>query len=512
MAAPSIDQLFKDTGTVKKQPKTAQTITPTYQPSQKDQILTVPGYREHLQSLRDNRATLSSQDLLKQMFKQDPDVSATVGSFLTLSDTEMTMLVRDADGNIDTTATTQLPKLVRALFASTTYLEGFQLKPGLRMFCQEMRYLLMLRGAVGNELVFDQKLVPSRLQHVDMASIEWFEKNPNEYKPRQKVQGKNEGVVLDIPSFFVSFHRRDPTSIYANSDFVSVINTAAARTQVINDLYRIMQITGFPRIDIKVLEETLNENAPAEIRQDPQKLRAWASDRLNDVAANFAELRSDQSFVHMDSIEASILNDKNPGAGLDITSVIEVLNAQNQAALKTMATVIGRGTGAAGVASVEARIAAMNADQLNVPIAEQLSKALTFLINVFGIQGFVEVNFAPAELRPSLELEPQKTLRATRLRQDLSDGLITDVEYHLMVYNRLPQAGTPELSGTGFMTPVDTTNAGNVTPNSDPLGASQAPSGGKMAKSNGKLGSKKPAKSNTAVKAALALLSSEEEE
>lgn len=497
MAAPSIDKLFADTGTVKKQPKTAQSITGTFQPSQKDQILTVPTYREHLQSLRDQRQSLSSQELLKQMFKGDPDVSATVGSFLTLSDTEMTMLVRDADGNIDTSATTQLPKLVRALFASTTYLEGFQFKPGVRMFCQEMRYLLMLRGAVGNELVFDKNLVPSRLQHVDMVSIEWFEKNPNEYKPRQKVAGKNEGVMLDIPSFFVSFHRRDPTSIYATSDFVSVINTAAARVQVINDLYRIMQITGFPRIDISVLEETLTENAPAEVRASPEKLRQWAADRLNDVAANFAELRSDQSFVHMDSISAKILNDKAPGASLDITSVIDVLNSQNQAALKTMATVIGRGSGAAGVASVEARIAAMNADQLNVPIAEQLSKAFTFLMNVFGLPGFVEVTFAPAELRPQLELEPQKTLRATRLRQDLSDGIITDVEYHLMMYNRLPPPDAPELSGTGFMTPVDTTSAGDVTPNSDPLGASQAPAGGKMAKSNGKLGSKKPGKSTT---------------
>lgn len=494
MAAPSVDKLFAQAGVIKKQPKAATSITPTYNPQNRDQILTVPTYREHLQALRDNRLSQSSQDLLKAMFKQDPDVSAAVGAFLTLSDTPMSYMVRDIDGNIDPVASAALPKLVRALTSATDYTLGFTFKPSMSLLVQEMRYMLMLRGAIGNELVFDKNLVPSRLQHVDMASIEWLEKEPGVYKPRQRQAGKNEGQMLDIPSFFVAFHRRDPTTIYATSDFVSVINTAAARTQVINDLYRIMQITGFPRIDIKVLEETIVANAPESVKNDPILMREWANERMNDVASTFASLRADQSFVHMDSIEVSTVNDKNPGAGLQIEQVIEVLNAQNQAALKTMATVIGRGSGAAGVASVEARIAAMNADQLNVAIKAQLEQVLTFLLNVFGIPGFVEVNFAPAELRPTMELEAQKTLKASRLRQDLSDGLITDEEYHLQMYGRLAPDGVEELSGSGFMSKTDSTvDANDVTPNNDPLGRSQTGEGAKAAKSNGKVGSKKPA-------------------
>ena len=493
-AAPSLDKLFAQTGVVKKQPKAAQSVTPTFNPQSKDQILTVPTYREHLAALRDNRLSKTSQDLLKEMFKNDPDVSAAVGSWLTLADTELTLLVRNIDGDIDVNASKELPKLIRALTSPTDYTLGFAMKPGLKMLIQEMRYMLMLRGAIGNELVFDKNLVPSRLQHVDMASIEWFEKEPGLYKPRQKQAGKNEGVMLDIPSFFVAYHRRDPTTVYATSDFVSVINTAAARVQVINDLYRIMQVTGFPRIDIKVLEETLVENAPESVKNDPNEMRAWANDRLNDVAQNFATLRSDQSFVHMDSVEASILNDKNPGASLGISEVIEVLNSQNQAALKTMATVIGRGNGSAGVASVEARIAAMSADQLNVPIEQQLDQSLTFLMNVFGIPGFVEARFAPAELRPPLELEAQKSLKSARLRLDLSDGIITDEEYHLQVHGRLPPSGSTPLSGTNFAdkAAAGAVDAKDITPNADPLGKSQTGEGAAAAKGNGKPGSKKP--------------------
>ena len=42
-----------------------------------------------------------------------------------------------------------------------------------------------------------------------------------------------------------------------------------------------------------------------------------------------------------------------------------------------------------------------------------------------------------AEVRPDTELEPQRLIKTQRLRQDLSDGLITDDEYHFWVYRGL---------------------------------------------------------------------------
>ena len=38
-----------------------------------------------------------------------------------------------------------------------------------------------------------------------------------------------------------------------------------------------------------------------------------------------------------------MVNDKKAGMSIDIEPVIKTLNAQNQAALKTMATILGRG-------------------------------------------------------------------------------------------------------------------------------------------------------------------------
>lgn len=483
------------TAPIKKISRTISTaFSNTFNPRQVGQVLTVPAYREHLDDLLTDRQTLDSRDLLQKLFRHDPDVSAAVGAYLTLADTPMSYLVRDEDGNIDEAATGEVHKIIRALTSPTDYKLGFQLKPNLRMMCQEFRYMLLLRGAIGGELVLDKALIPSYVQQVDMSTIEWFEPAPGQFKPQQKSKATGELISLDIPNFFVAYHRRDPTAVSPISDFVSAINTIAARTQVINDLYRIMRITGFPRMTIEVMEDVLLANAPQVIKDDPEELRKWMTTRLQEISTQFAALRADQPMIHYSSSKPSILNKDNPGAALRIEEVIETLNSQNQAGLKTMATIIGRAKSGTQTATVEARIAAMYADQLNRPLEQFFSRMLTFCLNLYGTPGFVDCTFAPAEMRADMELEPQRVMKASRLRADLSLGLISDVEYHLQVHGRLPPPGTPQLSGTNF-DPAGgpTVDVANMSPNGDTLGRDIVPKGSKSAKSN-------------AVKAAIAAL------
>jgi hypothetical protein len=486
MARSSIfEYVFANLPTIRRIPRDPQSATPTYRPSMSQWALNVPDYRKHLSTLYEDRLVKDSRDLLADMFKNDPDVSAAVGGYLTMADTPLTIMVRDDNEKIDAEATKKIQRLIRTLTRQTDFKDGFVLKQNLDMLCQELRYMLLLRGAIGGELVFNSKLIPERLQQVDMKTVYWFEAESGVYKPQQRLSTAMDFIDLDIPTFFVAYHRRDVTKIYPISDFTSVINTAAARQQVINELYRIMQVTGFPRISLKVVEEVLLKNAPVSVRDDTNAMQVWARQRLNEVANSFANIRSDQPFAHFDSVEPSVINDKNPGMAVDISRVIEVLNAQNQAALKTMATVIGRGNGTTGVASVEARIAAMNADQLNVPVKQFLDQVLTFLLNVYGIRGFVDCKFAPAELRPATELEPQLVLRASRLRTDLSMGLITDEEYSMEMYGRLPHNDAPKLSGTNFNPSggpsVRTTD---VSPNQGSLDRSMVPEGSDAARSD----------------------------
>jgi hypothetical protein len=460
--------------------------TGTYNPQQSQNVLTAPNYQDHLTDIFSSRQADDARTLIMSLLVHDPDMSAAVHGYLTMANTKMVTLVRDLDGQIDAEATKALMQRIKFMTAPTDYTKGFQMKQTVEQWCEEIRYMILARGGAGIELIMDEKMLPADLRNVDLNSVEWFEKKPGEYKPRQKVSGMTDGINLDIPTFFVAFYRQNPTTIYSNSPFVATINTIAARQQVINDLYRIMQYTGYPRMEVKVVEEVLRKNMPTNVKLDETKQKEWINARMSEIQNSVTDIRADTVFVHMDSVEPGIMNDKAPGAGIDISKVIETLNAQNQAGLKTMATVIGRGASGVNTGSVEARLASMYADELNGPVAAILANVFSFMIHQDGFQGFAEVEFVKGELRPELELEPQLTMRQSRLLTDLSHGLITDLEYHLQMYHRLPPDGAPELSGTGFMNPAPAGGgrADEVTPNSDPLGRSLAPEGSKMAKSN----------------------------
>lgn len=460
-------------------------VTPTFNESNTNNILAIPAYRDHLSDIFDSRGSYDSRALIKTLFKHDPDMSAAVNAFLTVADTELGFLVRDTAGELDPAGQKILQQLVISLTTRTDYSKGFKIVPSLSSITESCRMMLLMRGSIGGELIMSKEMTPAEIRLVDMGSVEWFETTPGNFVPQQRsLTGKI--ISLDFPTFFATWFRRDPTEIYSHSPFVSAINTIASRQQVINDLYRIMKVTGYPRMDIKVLEEVLMKNAPEAAKTDVAAKQSYLTLQLGAIKTALASMKPDQAFIHTDSMEVSTANDKSPGMAIDISPVITVLNAQNQAGLKTMATIIGRGESGVNTASVEARVFSLNAQALNSPIASFLSQIFTLALRFSGSESYVECKFRDVEMRSSTELETQMLVRSQRLKDDLSLGLISDQEYHLMMYGRLPPDGTPELSGTGFNAKqtagVDT---GALSPNGDPVGkAASAPGGNKASRDN----------------------------
>lgn len=474
--------------------------TNTFQPNNTAAVLQAPDYRSHLKDIFTDRTSQDSKALIKDLLKFDSDMSATLHAYLTIADTEPRFYVYDMEGQLDREGQKQFEQMKTTLTQRTDYTTGFQFTKSLRELSEDLRYMVLARGGVAGELVFNKLLLPAEVRNIDIANIEWFEQSPGQYKPQQRPPGASQPIPLDIANFFVKYYRQNPTDIYAESIFVSGINTIAARQQVINDLYRIMQKTGYPRLEATVVEEVLRKNAPMEMQQSEDKMRSWLNARLQEVAQDLTTMRPDAAYVHFDAVEAKILNEKGPGTAFNVTDIIAVLNSQNQSALKTMATIIGRGEGGVNTASVESRVFSKSADSLNGPIADMFADMFTLAMRLQGYQGYVECYFDPVELRPEMELEPQKVVKQTRLLEALSLGVITDDEFHIEMYNRPRPDSAPELSGTNFMATQATSSGGagagvdvaNVSPNSDPLGRSITPSGSKAARSNTtkKVGSK----------------------
>ncbi len=451
--------------------------TPTFDP--RNEVLRAPLYRDHLTDIYTSRTANDARTLMVSLFKNDPDVSASVHAFMTVAESsDPVIYAYNEKDEIDPEGIALGQQLLALITTTNDYTIGYSNKPTLDGLANDLRYLALLRGMASAELVLDKTYVPNELRIIDAATLEWRQKANGVYQPIQKPAGSNDELDLNIPTFFTSTFHQSPLDLYTHSPFVSAINTIAARASVINELYRIMQIVGYPRLDVKVLEEVLVANAPPQFRNDPTQIRLHVEAELQRVRGAITSLSSADAFVHSSAIETKIINEKNPAAGIQIDNVIEVLNAQNQAALKAMPAVIGKGTNGQ-VASTEARLFALSADALNRVVAGIFTKSLTLGARLTGYAGRVECFFPPVELRPKLELEPQYTMRSSRLKQDLSLGLITDIEYSMEMYGRPPLPGAPLLSGTGFLEQQSTSvDSEGVTPNDDPLGRSLSGEGG----------------------------------
>ena len=346
-----------------------------------------------------------------------------------------------------------------------------------------MRYMILAEGMVMGEPIITKEGIFNQIRLIQTNKLEWFERENGRLVPEQVPVNGGDNISLDFPHIFVAYYRQDPSKAYAYSPFVSVINTAAARQRIINDLYRIMQLTGYPRMDISIMEEVIRANAPENIKNDAAKMTIYINQTLASINSTIANLRPDQAFVHTDAVEVGIVNDKKAGMSMDIEPVIKTLNAQNQAALKTMATILGRGEAGVNTASVEARLFALQCDGLNVPVALLMSQMFTFLLRLTGSTSRVEVIFTPAEMRSPIELEAQLNLMAARLLYDLSEGIIDDDEYHLRMYGRIRPDSSPILSGTKFYNAGGATDV-NPNGNNDSVTRSVTSKNDKAAQSN----------------------------
>jgi hypothetical protein len=457
--------------------------TPTYKPGQEK--LSLPAYRDHLTDLFSTRQANDSRTLMNDLARHDSDVSAAFFAYQSIAGSaDYTVKAFDLQGQISPDGIAIANQVLERLTTVTDYSLGFSAKPSLRSLNDDMRFWTLLRGTPGAELILDKKFEPDTIRLIDMMTIEWHEKNVGVYKPVQKAS--NQIIDLDIPTFFTARFNQNPADVYSYSPFVAAINTIATRVQVINELYRITQVVGYPRMDVQVLEEVLLKSAPPLLRTDHKATRQFIDGQMAQIRATFQNMRADETLVHTDAVKVDMVNDSRPGTSLPISAVIDVLNEQNLAALKTMPAVIGKSNNGQ-VASTEARLFALNCDALNRVVADIWSQVLTLAVRLAGFQGRVVFEFESVELRPVLELEPQKTMKQSRLEQALSRGYITDDEFHIDVFGRPRPASAPELSGTNFAQPqpAASVDPSQQSPNGDSLGRGMAPEGGtKQAKSN----------------------------
>ncbi len=393
--------------------------------------------------------------------KYDADFSQAIWAVTRFASTNIRLMFMNDKGEFDADKTRTFKAVIDNVWLSSVN------TPDLNELSDNIIMELFMHGGVGLEVILDPFKLPTKNILVASKEISWKKKDGGFY-PYQQAQGKE--TSLDLPTFFFVNTDRRPDQAVADSPLLSAVQAVTFKQTVVNDIQRVLKRAGYPRHKVTILEEVLRKNAPADIRMDPSKLSAWLTKQKTVIADGLAGLNPEDAIVIFDSIEIDYLSTQG-SMTVDFRPILEILDSQLTSALKTLPSILGKASGGSqNIASVESMTFVNTLTFLQERGDKILSQAYTLQARLMGLKGSIIVKHDPINLRPDLELEPQKLAKQNRILQLQSFGHITDSEAALSLgIMHLP---TEELSGTQFLTGGPEVDTENISPNADPLGRS----------------------------------------
>ncbi len=243
----------------------------------------------------------------------------------------------------------------------------------------------------------------------------------------------------------------DADSPYETPPFLPAIQAVLFSISVLQDLQKIVKRVAFPRISVKIVEQTLRKFAPTHVQFDDKLMATWLNEQRTAIGNALRTLNPEDAAVFFDSINIDLLETKN-NATIDFKPLMQVIDQQIITGLKSLPTILGRQFSSSQTLSgVEALLYAKSVVSVQNVVCDMLSRALTLALRLEGKKGFVKVSYGAVTLRPAHEIESFLTLRQDRVLRNLSLGFITDTQAaeDLTGDPTLPTTFTP-LSGTGF--------------------------------------------------------------
>lgn len=350
------------------------------------------------------------------------------------------------------------------------YSKGFADRLSLDTLVETCLLEVITTGAVCNELVLDKARLPESINVFSYDTVTWKAKNGYRYPVQNGPSGE---VVLDFPTIFITESHRFASKAKARPMMEPAINNSWHYNEYIEDMRRTLRSQGNSRLSITLDAARVLETAPAEIRNDPDKLNSYMESVRTEVERVVKTLSPQDSLVMYDTAKADMLDAR--GEKSDYVPLLQNLSGSLATSLKAHPSIIGlRMEGSQSLSNTESLIFLKVARAIQKPVEVNLSRALTLATRLYGVDAYVEFRFKPINLRPDDELEAFKVMQQSRVLELLSLGFLTDDEAALEfdVWSR--PAGTKDLSGTMFQQ-NKVVNAEKASPNADPQGRALQP-------------------------------------
>jgi len=363
-------------------------------------------------------ATLSADKLLDVLIDSNPDVSQALYSFLRMCNSGHSIKVTGLDGKKDDTGQSIMDNWIKKLnFQQNNY--GFKEDRSINSLINKMHMSFFVKGAASLEIALTQVLEPSFIAPINPTSI-YFKEKDDELIPYQnqptgdRKKGKWEGNYKEIntPSFFYQPFDARLDDVYGVCPILPALQIIFFQMQILQDLQLVVHKAGMPRVDVELLEEILIKNAPPAIRNDAKKLTAWLNARKSAIETEYTNIKPDDAAIHFDSVKLKYLEAQKGVGSFDARALIEVVDAQVIASLKSLSTLMGRKTGRTETyASAEVLLYIKGVEAIQQISGQLMSRALTFCLNMFGHQGYVAFEYLPIELRSKTEIAQWEAIK-----------------------------------------------------------------------------------------------------
>lgn len=403
------------------------------------------------------RTEADSRKLIAKLTRSNPDLSGAASAYLRVGLTQdYRCWARNMDGSMNRDATKLAHELLRRWDLVPNYNEdGFSQTQSIRSVAESLALELIHNGAMCAELVLDKTRLPSRVAPIPVVNMRFYPDDRGS-RPVQVVGG--EEIDLDYPTIFYTALDQSLTTAYANSPFESSIQPVLADTEYLNDLRRVLKRAMQPRLQAIIDSEKVQAMVPPEAQNDPEALKAFQNQLRAEVETVMNGLAPEDALVAFDMIEFSYVSG-GTGDVPDVVKVIQdLLNAKMSTGSKTFPSVLGHGTGSQNAASSETLLFMKTADgTIRSKLNEMFSKILTLAVRLFGQDVAVTFRYDTIDLRPESELEAFRTMRQSRVLEQLSFGFIEDDDAAIELTGKLTPEGFKPLSGTLFYNAKPTT-------------------------------------------------------
>jgi hypothetical protein len=387
-----------------------------------------------------------------------PDLSADVGlavwNMLRLGSSGFNFTVKDARGQDDHQGKALLDNLIPRINERCGGVDGL---------ITEWLMSGFLQGAVVGEAALTEDLTDIEdFYAVDPHTITFNRDETGNlvawhYPPSGATYGASAGTPVQLSPETFWYIPIDPwiDDPYGRPPVAPVLQEIWFDIAVIADLRKVIHNQGWPRIDIRVLEEALIANAPPALKNNPGELREWLNDRLTDVQKAYNDLRPDDSFVHFDSVE---INQAAGATGkvIDAEAVMRSIERRMIKALKQLPILMASNEGTTEThGTVQWQIFVAGLRSLQKPVEFILSRMLSLALRIYGREGTVKCWFNPI-----------------RTTDRLADAQAEEVEIRNAIAKYQAGWQTWEESAievTGSAPPEDAKRPDNFKPSDEPL-------------------------------------------